>query len=419
MTAPERCRDKVLVSHPVHQHAYETAVAAQEAGLLCRFVTGVYYTGNGPMSPRLRRWLPSEVNHRIERELRRRWSPELDVAQVTSIPSSHVAAIGYRRTLGRLPVLSRFDVDTRAHLRFDRAVARRLPALRGLEIVHAFEGSSLATLRSAKRQRLTTVLDVPSAHELFLRAVAAEGGKVRLLRGIDVAAERRLADYLLAPSQFVVDCLVDAGVEAERIVQIPYAVDPSRFRPTAERASTKPFRALFVGQIGLRKGVRYLLEAWRRLDLPDAELVLVGQPDAAGRRVLRDYAGCYRWIGAVPKQQVHAWFQESSVFVFPSLAEGSALVTYEAMASGLPLITTPNSGSVMRDGIDGYLVPPRDIDTLCVALRLLHDQPEQRERMARRARALIEEQYTWRHYRHRLAAFYQAVLERRRFGTHP
>lgn len=418
MTPRSHVGGNVLVSHAVHQHAYETVLAAQEAGLLGRFITGVYQTGRGLTDPRLRRLLPASARRNVERELGRRSHPELDPALITTIPAYHVAAIGYRRTLGRLPWWRRFDAETRAHVRFDQAVARRLPQMKGLAIVHAFEGGSVATLRSARRQRLTTVLDVPSAHESFLKVAAEEGGRSAPPRPLDVRAERELADWLLAPSDFVVDCLLRAGSNPDRIIRMPYAVDPSRFRPATGSGPAEKFRALFVGQIGLRKGVRYLLEAWRRLDLPDAELLLVGQPDDAGRRLLREYAGCYRWVGSVPKHEIHAWFRESSVFVFPSLAEGSACVTYEAMASGLPLITTPNSGSVMRNGIEGVLVPPRDVDAICAALRLLYDNPEQRDRMAKRARALMEDQYTWRHYRRRLVAFYQAILEERRVEAH-
>lgn len=409
---------RVLVSHSVHQHAYETVLAAQEAGLLGQFVTGVYLTENGLTDPRLRRWLPKGVNREIERQLRRRWHPGVDPSLVTTISRYHLAAAGFRRTLGWFPGLRRLDMDTRAHMRFDRAVARRLRRVDGVGIVHAFEGGCLATLQAARRLDLATVLDVPSAHEFFLEAEAQEKGRPPRLPPLDVCGERELADYLLAPSDHVVECLTRAGVEAGRIVKIPYGVDPSVFRPPAEPRSATPFRVLFVGQIGLRKGVRYLLEAWRRLALRDAELMLVGEPDAAGRKLLREYAGSYRWLGLVPQHEVHRWFQQSSVFVFPSLAEGSARVTYEAMASGLPLVTTSNSGSVMRDGVDGVLVPARDVDALCRTLKLLYEHPEVGTQMGFKARELIEQRYTWRHYRRRLAAVYRAIPDRQQVHTH-
>lgn len=404
---------KVLVSQPVHQHAYQTALAAQDAGLLGRFVTGLYLTGRGPFDPRLRRLLPPEVGRRVERELRRRWHPGLDPELVATIPRHHLAAVGFGVTLGRLPLLGRFDVDTWAHIRFDETVARRLQRMDGIGIVHGFEGSTLATFAAARCLGMATVLDVPSAHEEFLAAMRAEGARPAGVATGDVRAERDLADYLLAPSNYVVECLVRAGVGVERIVKLPYGADPSVFRPLTGPRPTRPFRVLFVGQVGLRKGVHYLLEAWRRLNLSEAELVLVGQPDEAGRRMIREHAGACRAVGAVPQHEVHRWFQRSHVFAFPTLAEGSARVTYEAMAAGLPLVTTANSGSVLRDGIEGFLIPSRDVDALCSRLRFLYDHPEVVVRMGAAARASIVDRHTWRHYRRRVADIYQAILDDR------
>jgi glycosyltransferase involved in cell wall biosynthesis len=112
----------------------------------------------------------------------------------------------------------------------------------------------------------------------------------------------------------------------------------------------------------------------------------------------------------VPRAEVRRWFAQSDVFVFPSLAEGSALVTYEAMAAGLPVITTPNSGSVVRDGIDGFVVPPRDVEALAERILLLYRGSETRRQMGARGRALVAERYTWRHYRARLCGIYEALL---------
>jgi glycosyltransferase involved in cell wall biosynthesis len=394
----------VLVSQPVHQHAYETAVAAQDGGYLRWFATGLYDTGRGIADPRLRTWLPAATRRRVERELRRRRHPELDPARVLTIPRYHLVATGFRRSLGRLAHLRGLDLDGWAHRRFDAALGTRLARLPGIGVVHAFEGSALATLRAAKRARKQTVLDVPSAHERFMDVA----GRRRQPR---IAEERLLADLLLAPSEYVVSCLTEAGVPRDRILKIPYGVDPGTFKRDARLRSDELFRAVFVGRIGRRKGVSYLLEAWRRLALPHAELLLVGEADQEGRRLLGRYQGLYRFVGPHPKHEVHRFFQQSDVFVFPSLAEGSAYVTYEALASQLPIITTPNSGSVARDGVDGFLVPAEDVDAIAERLALLHAEPALRQRMGAQGRELIERQYTWRHYRQRVGHVYRRMLE--------
>jgi glycosyltransferase involved in cell wall biosynthesis len=402
VTAP-KAPGGVLISQPVHQHAYETAVAAQDGGTLRWFVTGLYDTGRGLTDVRLRRWLPAGARRRIERDLRRRRHPQLDPARVLTIPRYHLVATGVRRSVGRLPLLHRLDLETWAHHRFDRELGGRLARLPGVDVVHAFEGTALATFRAAKRAGKRTILDVPSAHERFM---GVEGKRLQPR----IAQERLLADVLLAPSDYVVACLVEAGVPRRRILKVPYGVDPGTFRRAASPRTDDLFRAVFVGRIGRRKGVSYLLEAWRRLALPNAELLLIGEADEEGRRLLRRYQGLYRLAGAHPRHEVHRFLQQSDVFVFPSLAEGSALVTYEALASELPVITTPNSGSVARDGIDGFLVPARDVDAIGERLALLHADPELRRRMGARGRELIEREYTWRHYRERVGRVHRQLL---------
>jgi starch synthase len=393
----------VLVSQPVHQHAYETAVGSQEAGSLRWFVTGIYDTGRGLGAPRLRAWLPAGVRRRIDRELRRRRHPELDPARVVTIPLYHLLATGCRRSVGRMSYLPCPDLDPWAHRRFDRELGRRLAGLAQVGVVHAFEGTALATFRAAKDAGIQTVLDVPSAHERYM----AIEGTVPQPR---IAQERLLADVLLAPSDYVVSCLVEAGIPSSRIVKVPYGADTGRFRREAAPRADSLFRAVFVGRIGRRKGVEQLLEAWRRLALPQAELLLVGEADEAGRRLLERYKGLYRYLGPRPRHEVERYFRQSDVFVFPSLAEGSALVTYEALASELPVITTPNSGSVVRDGIDGFLVPAGDVDAIGGRLALLHREPALRRAMGARGRELIEQSYTWRHYRRRIGRVHRELL---------
>jgi glycosyltransferase involved in cell wall biosynthesis len=397
-------RGGVLISQPVHQHAYETAVAAQRSGHLRWFATGLYDSARGLADPRLRSWLPPGARHRLERELRRRHHPALDPARVLSIPRYHLIATGFARSVGRRPWFPRAELERWAHYRFDEEVGRRLPRLPGIDVVHAFEGAALATLGAARRTGRIAILDVPSAHERYMRLVD-QPPRPR------IGQERRLADLLLAPSDFVVACLVEAGVPEDRVLKIPYGADPAVFRRGDHQRADDLFRAVFVGKIGIRKGVRQLLEAWRRLALPRAELLLVGDADDSGRALLQRSRGLYRLAGSPPRSEVHRFFQESDVFVFPSLAEGSAIVTYEALACELPLVTTPNSGSVVRDGIDGLLVGPGDVDSLCEAIRYLYDHPDVRRGMGAEGRALIERRYTWSHYHRRIGAAYAAVLD--------
>lgn len=397
----------IVVTQPVHQHAYETALAAQEAGLLRAFVTGIYDTGRGLTSRTLLGRAPARVRRAAERELERRRHPALDPRLVVTVQRYHVLATGLRR-LG-VPLARTGSLDPWAHHRFDRAAARRLRRLGHIDIVHSFEGAALETLAAARRLGATTVLDVPSAHERYARAVAEEEKRPFALSE-RLRAERRLADWIFAPSDFVIGCLAEDGVPAERIVRIPYGVDAERFAPVADRGDAV-FRVLVVGQVSLMKGIKYLLEAWRLAGLPDSELVLVGDRHPLAEPVLREHEGRFRWAGATPKHEVDRFFREADVLVHASLAEGSALVTYEGMASGLPVVATTSSGSVVRDGVDGFVIQPRDPEALAEKLVYLRARPDERRRLGAAGRAAVESAYTWRHYRQRVAAAYRAILD--------
>ena len=168
---------------------------------------------------------------------------------------------------------------------------------------------------------------------------------------------------------------------------------------------------LDVGSINFRKGTRYLLQAWSELALRDAELVLAGEPDDAGRDTLREYHGLYRHLGHVPGPDLPELFRSASAFVLPSLAEGSALVTYMAMASALPVIVTEDAGSVANDGREGWIVPSRDIEALKARILHLYEHRSEGEAMGRAGRRLIGERYTWRHYHRRIAALHGALCD--------
>ena len=300
---------------------------------------------------------------------------------------------------------------------FDRAAAGWLARQGGATQAHAFEGAALHTLRAAKRKGLKTALDVPAAHEYNLRLCEAEAAAlgvspaVRFVSRARIDEERALADVILSPSRFVTRCLVEHGVPERKIVHLPFGADADQFKPAVAPPGGAAFRLIYVASVNFRKGTRYLLQAWRELALPDAELVLAGAPDDAGRMILREYAGVYCGIGQVPWFELPDLFRSASAFVLPSLAEGSALVTYMAMASGLPVIVTEDAGSIARDGVEGLIVPSRDIHALKQAILRLYEGRADARAMGMAGRRLIERRYTWRHYHQRIAALHSALYE--------
>lgn len=393
----------VVVTHSGRAYAANAAAAAFESGLLKAFVTGVTFSGNKRWRL-LIRWAAARWPASLLRSVGGRTYPSLPAELIVSFPTAPLVG----RFLRELP--SGRSLEDRAISLWGRQVGRWLRAQRRPRVVHAFEGQALEVFRAAKEVDATTILDVNNAFEFAAEELAAEGLPTpsrRLLRRI--SAERELADYLLAPSEFVARCLVENGIPRERVLLLPLASAVVDDRHVDD--SPRAFRAFFCGHLGARKGLRYLLDAWVEADLePGSELLLVGGTDSLGRRLLKDLPDGVRAPGYVPWPSLQEWFSTSDVFVFPSLAEGSALVIYQAMATGLPVITTPNAGSVVRNGVDGFIIPPRDVHALAEKLRVLANDPELRARLGESAAVRIRSGFTWSHYAVRIEAIYRSVL---------
>jgi starch synthase len=221
--------------------------------------------------------------------------------------------------------------------------------------------------------------------------------------------EYEAADAITISADHAKQTLVEQGVLAEKICVNPIAADIRRFRPRPPQKDGEAFRVLFVGQITQRKGLVYLLEAFQQLRLPNAELLLIGGLVGAGKGLRQFLGKSVRHVPSVAFLDLHRWYQQGSIFVMPSLHESGVLAIHEALASGLPVIATPNCGSVVRDGVDGFIVPIRDIEALKEKILLLYQNRQLREEMGRRARQRAEE-FTWAAYQRRVAELFRALL---------
>jgi glycosyltransferase involved in cell wall biosynthesis len=217
------------------------------------------------------------------------------------------------------------------------------------------------------------------------------------------------ADVVCIPSQFVWRTMVERGVPESKLRQVHFGFAPERFAPDPTSKTDRTFRVIFVGTLSLQKGVQYLLEAFRLLNLPDAELVLVGGEFKDSQSFLPRYEGLYRRVAFVPHDQLPALYNNSSVFVLPSLQDGFGMVVYEAAACGLPLIISENVGAEIRPGQDGYVVPIRDSVAIADKLLSLYRDEPLRRAMGESARQYVQ-QFTWQAYHAEMASLYRDLL---------
>lgn len=208
----------------------------------------------------------------------------------------------------------------------------------------------------------------------------------------------QLADEILAPSEYVRQSVIALGADPARVSLVSYGID-SRWLRTVPRPV--PGRVLFVGSVGLLKGCHYLAEAARLLAARKVacEVRVVGPaPEKVVSNKLFDGP---TYVGQVPRSEILTEFLAADVFVLPTLCDGFALAHLEGLACGVPVITTPNCGSVVRHGVDGLIVPVRDSVRLADAIERVVSDPPLRARLSQNARARAED-FTWQRYGERL-----------------
>lgn len=193
------------------------------------------------------------------------------------------------------------------------------------------------------------------------------------------------SDVLICPSQFVKDDLIRHGIDPQRMLIVPYGVS-SRFLALA--TNPEPGRVLFAGTASLRKGIHYLAATARILKGRCRVLVAGGVSEK-----IRRHPGAteLEFLGHLGPVRMAEEFACADVFAFPSLAEGSAGVTAEALGAGVPVVTTKAAGSIVRDGVDGYIIPERDPEALANAIWSVVENRSRRAVMSQAARERAQE----------------------------
>ena len=394
-------------SNPFARHA---ALALAEANWLKEIVTSFAYNPQGKIAGLIQKFPGGD---RLTIELQRRtWIPPQGVL-LNSYPWEEMVRMALIKSgLCRCLGWNSSGLIDWVYTSLDKKVAQH--HLKGINAVYAYEDGAATTFKTAKQQNILCLYDLPIPFYRTSRDIQAQEAKLfpdlaSTLQVIKEPAwklerkeqEVKLADHIFVASSMTKKSLLDIEIESEKISVIPYGAPIDYFQPQPK--PDKTFRALFVGRVGLRKGVHYLLSAWHELRLTEAELLLVGVNEFPSGYLQQDWYSI-RHLGSVPHHTLGNYYNSADVFVFPSLVEGFGLVLLEAMACGIPIITTPNTAApdIITDGIEGFIVPIRDPDALQAKLDWCYRHPQELEQMGRAARKKAE-QLTWDLYRQRLS----------------
>jgi len=267
----------------------------------------------------------------------------------------------------------------RLHPWFDRWVNKQLQP--GDHVISSY-GYANECFKFAREHGGKTFLDAGNSHPEDFRAILSEEHRRWNCPQPPVARhhhERSLAmmadvDFVLSPSSYVTKSFLDRGFKPEQILKNVYPVDLSCFSPAREpRPASRPLTLICTGSLSLRKGTPYLLEAFRlvRKKIPDARLLLTDTVMDNVKPVLAANSDLpVEWSPSLPHPQLAERLRGADIFVLPSLEEGLVRVACEAMACGLPVILTPNTGAndFVRPGVNGEVVPIRDPQAIADAV---------------------------------------------------
>lgn len=396
--------ERIVVAQLGARMHYAVPRILNSAGELHRLYTDICATRGWPSGIR---YFPARMLPSALRRLRGRIPEEIPEERITTFPAFGLQ-LAIRRMKARTPS-QHTETAIWGASRFGSLVNRA--GFGGATGFYGFSGDSLEQVAAARECGLwTTVEQIIAPRGVLDRLMEEEEDTFREWRfeqerdrfahafGQRERAEWDLADLVVCGSEFVRRGVVEATGGRVRCVVVPYGVD-RRFSLPPRTPRKGPLRVLTVGAADLRKGTPYVLAAARQL-AGKATFRLVGfcnVPEQA-RRTLGE---TLELTGIVPRAEILKQYEWADVFLLPSLCEGSATVVYEALAAGLPVVTTENTGTVVRDGEEGFIVPIRDPDSIVAALERLDEDRDMLAGMSHNAARRAAE-FDLQHYGVRL-----------------
>lgn len=391
------------------REGYQVPLALHERGLLERHISEWY----SPLDSALFSALVGKVP-RLNRFLRRRYCPGLPASKVKVPTKALVREL--IEAMGRGRLASSEEKNDATLGRFAGEYARQ----HGSALLSYSYYGYHALRAMGKESRHRKVLLQEHPHPVTTRRLLSEElvknpdcrqslmseqemkADVNGSRFQHLAAESKLADLCIANSYFTRASLIENGVPPDKIVVVPYGVDIDIFKPSV-RPNDGKFRVLFVGSLVQRKGIKYLLQAWKALALPNAELVLSGR-GFVDTALLAEYNNMFTYLPNVSQRELVALYGRADVFSLPSIVEGFGLVIPEALACGTPVITTVNTAGpdILKEGRTGFILKPGDLQGLAQKLEWCYHNRNGSLAEMRLACREAAETYAWPLFREKL-----------------
>jgi glycosyltransferase involved in cell wall biosynthesis len=293
------------------------------------------------------------------------------------------------------------------------------------DIIVGWAGASKITfLKSKKFGRSIKILERGSSHIQFQNDILLEEYNLLGLKTYGISnkliqrelEEYSLADYISVPSKFAKNSFIKLGIDKKKLIQIPYGVNLDEFKPGKKNDNV--FRIISVGSVSVRKGNIYLLKAFSDLNLKNSELIFVGPIDYEMNKIIRPYLNNLKikFLGRKPQQSLRKFYINSSIFVINSIEEGLAMVQAQAMACGLPIISTTNSGGedIIDNNKNGFICNIRDVEQLKEKILFFYQNKKQHLQFSKFAQTKSKNFLSWENYGRKIIKKYKLIREMHR-----
>jgi len=329
--------------------------------------------------------------------------------RVRTFPAIHTLEM----MLNRSPLRNDWVSDQLGYLNalaFDEWTAHQLSKSPRPDALIGISGSSLKTGLQLQRSGGVFICDRGSSHQRYQEQILTDeyrrwGIRKAISDPRDTAREEELyamADAITVPSSFSAQSFAQMGVSMDKVHLIHYGVKLDKFRRTIPPPEVhERFEVIFAGQVSLRKGVPYLLEAFARVRHPNKRLRIMGwiEPELKGL-LPRLPTESVEFLGSVSPDALASIMGSSHALVLPSIEDGFGLVMGQAMACGCPVLASTNTGGsdLFTDGTEGFIVPIRDAPAIADRLQNLIDTPNLQSRLSEAALARVQSLGGWKQY---------------------
>lgn len=364
---------KILVAHEGKQHSFKTAEALYSKDYLAQYITTIY---DKPYS--LTRILKNLLWGKNKKKCSSHKSAKIPNDKVTQYCEFQALI---RMLISKLPFLKKYNNKCYdwLHDNFGRKVAEY--AIKNnvdAVIMYDTNANSCWQILKAKAPHIKRILDVTIGNRLYLKDIYNKDAELYPETSTDIMKEQAevfslhnqmrlkeeltLSQYFLAGSNFVKESLEYSGVSSRQIFVVNYGVDLDKFVYTPKEFR-KPLTLLYTGNCSYRKGLHHLLNVIKCYTNSDVILYIAGGYDS-NSSIYKKYSNDKRikFLGFVTHDVLHEVYKKSDVFILPSLAEGFAMVSLEAMSEGLPVICTKNAGcnDIIEKGKNGFVIDASD-----------------------------------------------------------